>query len=82
MLAAAPELGGHDDGAAAETHADELENGIKLVGQRGGGDLRLAEGADHDVVQEVDARRDELLQHHGDQQMDGLPVKFAVFQLG
>ena len=49
-LAAAPELGGHDDGAAAEPHADELEDGVKLVGQRRSGDLRLAEGAHHDVV--------------------------------
>ena len=74
----APELAGHDHCAAAQPHADELEEGVSLVGEGRGGDGDFPEGADHDIVQEVDAHGDKLLEDHRQHEQRRLFVKAPV----
>ena len=76
-----PELAGHDHRAAAQSHADELEEGVGLVGKGRRGDGHLPEGADHQVVQKVDADGDELLEDHRQHEQERLLVKVLVSEI-
>ena len=76
----APELAGHDHRAAAQAHADELEKGIGLVGEGRRSDADLPEGADHDIVQKVDAHGDELLEDHRQHEQQRLFIESPVPQ--
>ena len=60
------------------THADKLEEAVELIAEGHGGDVYLAEAANHYVIHKVYADGDKLLQHYRQHQPKGFFIKFLI----